>query len=443
MTTLTVLERPERYYLGVDVGRRTHTVSAVARSTFETGGTRWQHAPTLKVEVNRAGFDRIGALLRRLSEDPARDVVAGLEPTGGYYARTVHAFLRQQGLTVHWVKNNAVHDARDAVYGKKTKTDPADARLIARLLYLREAVGQEYAFSAGHDQIGVYATLRLLVNNRWKLRQAQARAGNQLTQIMDVIFPELSEVFTKTLAADSALALLARFPTPAAVAAAGHDEVYRTIVFEGRAPRKAPLVPRLLELAAGSVGIAEGIDDLIAAEAYLVGQLRRLAEEVASIDERITATVALAPEARVICSFPVAREIRAATILGAMGAPVEAFHSDKALRRHLGWSVEEERSGTSVHRERLATSGNRHSRRELRLWTLGLVNPRTPWTPFRAHYERLIAPPTTKRPNVALGHLASKLISVLYACMSRGELYDETRLIKDMGLVMPTVSERA
>jgi hypothetical protein len=28
--------------------------------------------------------------------------------------------------------------------------DAADARLIARLLYLREAVGQEYAFTAGH-----------------------------------------------------------------------------------------------------------------------------------------------------------------------------------------------------------------------------------------------------------------------------------------------------
>jgi hypothetical protein len=93
--------------------------------------------------------------------------------------------------------------------------------------------------------------------------------------------------------------------------------------------------------------------------------------------------------------------------------------------------VEEEKSGTSVHRERLATSGNRHGRRVFRLWTLGLVNPRTPWTPFRSYYERLIAPPAWKRPNVALGHLASKLICVLYACMSHQKLYDEARLAKD------------
>jgi transposase len=441
MATLTVLERRESYYLGVDVGRRSHTVCAVPRSTFEAGDARWQHAPTLTVPVSRAGFDRIGALLRRLSDDPAGDVVAGLEPTGGYYARTVHAFLRGLGLRVHWVRNNAVHDARDAVYGKKTKTDQADSRLIARLLYLREVIGQEYALTAGHDQVGIYSTMRLLVGNRWKLRQAQARAGNQLTQILDVIFPELAEVFTKSLASNAVLTLLDRYPTPAQVAAAGHDEIYRTVVFEGRAPRKAAQIPQLLSLAAGSVGIAGGIDDLIAAETYLVGQLRRLAEEVTSIEERILATVALAPEAKVIGSFPATSPIRAATILGAMGAPVEAFHSGKALRRHLGWSVEQEQSGTSVHRERLSVSGNRHSRRDMRLWTLALISPRTPWTPFRAHYDRLVAPPDAKRPNVALGHMASKLITVLYTCMSRQEPYDATRLAHDMKLSLPATRQ--
>src|ERR1035437_9991547 len=56
-----------------------------------------------------------------------------------------------------------------------------------------------------------------------------------------------------------------------------------------------------------------------------------------------------------------------------MGAPGSAFH--KALRRHLGWSIEEERSGTSVQRERLSRSGNRHARRELRSWAWCLVKP--------------------------------------------------------------------
>jgi len=126
VSELVVLHRPERHYLGVDIGRRHHVVSAIARSVFDCGDARWQSAPTMKVEVNRAGFDRIADLVVKLCADGG-EVVAGLEPTGGYYARTVHAFLRSLGIDVLWVKNHAVHDARDAVYGKRTKTDPVDA----------------------------------------------------------------------------------------------------------------------------------------------------------------------------------------------------------------------------------------------------------------------------------------------------------------------------
>ncbi len=96
------------------------------------------------------------------------------------------------------------------------------------------------------------------------------------------------------------------------MAEAGYDEVYRIIVFEARAPRKAPLVPKLMELAERSVGIAGGIDDVVAAERYLVGQLGRLDEEVVAIEERIIQTLAMVPEGEIICSFPAAKEMRAA-----------------------------------------------------------------------------------------------------------------------------------
>jgi hypothetical protein len=129
-------------------------------------------------------------------------------------------------------------------------------------------VDQEYAFTPGHDQVGVDAKLRLLVNYRWKLGPGQSRAGNQLTQILDVLFRQLAEVLTNSLTSLAAPALLARYPTPAALVAADPNEVYRTVVFEASAPRKAAHVPQLLKLAARSVDIA----DLVSAEAYLVGQ---------------------------------------------------------------------------------------------------------------------------------------------------------------------------
>jgi len=39
----------------------------IARSTFEAGGSRWQHAPTTTVEVSRVGYEKIRALVARFT----------------------------------------------------------------------------------------------------------------------------------------------------------------------------------------------------------------------------------------------------------------------------------------------------------------------------------------------------------------------------------------
>jgi len=410
MGELAMLSRPQRFYLGVDVGRRHHVVTIISRATFDAGNKSWQSAPTLKVTVNREGFERLRELIAKHTDDPST-VVAGVEPTGGYYSRTIHAFLQRLGADVLWLKNQAVHDTRDAVYGKRTKTDPVDARLIARLLWLRDTVGQEYAFATGHDQIGAYSTLRLLVSNRWRLKQAQRRTSNQLTQILDVIFPEFAEIFSRPASGIGPVRLLARYPTPADLLEASLEELHHVVIFEAKIHSKARLAERLHEKARVSVGIDQGISDLLVAQEHLVGQLLHFHEELRDVEARIVETLPLVPEAEIVCSFPAAGQIRAATVLGAMGAPVSAFHSDKALRRHLGWSVDVERSGTSVARERLTRSGNRHARLELRIWAWCLVSPKLRWSPFRGYYERLISPPISKRRSVALGHLSSKLIT--------------------------------
>ena len=439
MGELSVLSRPERFYVGVDVGRRHHVVTIVSRSTFDAGNKSWQSAPTLKVTVNQEGFQRLQELIAKHTDDPS-SVIAGLEPTGGYYSRTIHAFLQRLGVDVLWLKNQAVHDVRDAVYGKRAKTDPVDARLIARLLWLRDTVGQEYAFATGHDQIGAYSTLRLLVANRWRLKQAQRRASNQLTQILDVIFPEFAELFSRPASGIAAVRLLARYPTPADFLEASLEELRQVLVFEAKIHNKARLAERLHEKARASVGIDQGISDLLVAQEHVVGQLLHFREALADVEARIIDTLPLVPEAEIVCSFPSAGQVRAATVLGAMGAPVSAFHSHKALRRHLGWSVDVERSGTSVARERLTRSGNRHARREIRMWAWCLVSPKMGWTPFRGYYERLITPPSSKRRSVALGHLSSKLITVLWHCMTNHQPYDSHRLATDMHLPLQAIS---
>ncbi len=206
---------PSSSYFGVDGGRGHHVVSAIARSQFEAGDVRWQLAPTLKVEVKRAGFERIGA---GGSQGSHR------RPGGGRRRRRTHRRLlrphdprlpEEPRMEVHWVRMPRVHDVRDVMHGRRTKTDPVDARLIARLLYLREVVGQEYAFATGTTRWAPTPPCA-----RWWATLAAppsaGPSGNQLTQILDVVFPNWPRC-SSSRSAPTHAAMLERHPTSAAV----------------------------------------------------------------------------------------------------------------------------------------------------------------------------------------------------------------------------------
>ena len=63
----------------------------------------------------------------------------------------------------------------------------------------------------------------------------------------------------------------------------------------------------------------------------------------------------------------------------------------------------------------LGDKGNRLARREIWLWAFSVLTPKTPPTPFLTYYQNLRG--RGMRGNVAMGHLAGKLISVLFFCL--------------------------
>jgi hypothetical protein len=85
-----------------------------------------------------------------------------------------------------------------------------------------------------------------------------------------------------------------------------------------------------------------------------------------------------------------------------------------------------------MSKHRLGLSGNRLGRREIWLWCMQLLTPLAPNTPFRDYYKRLRYRGLSG--NVAIGHLAGKLISVTFFCLRRGELYDPAKHARELGL---------
>lgn len=416
-------------YLGIDVGRRQHLAAAIPEPRMWDGS--WERAPARAIATTALGFRGLTGWLGELGFTPEQTRI-GMEPTGGWYGRTVAAWLERHGYHVDWLQNFALHDRRHLMIGKQTKTDALDARLIARLLFERERLGLQRAFlqSAPRNT----DAMRMLLRNRARLVEQRTRCRNQLTAIADVLFPELKDFFKTSVTIPSARLLLESFPTPDHVAAANPADLHRVVVRQGR---NGSLAARLMDLqmaAADSAGLNTGIEAILHTQEWLLYQLRLLDGQIEQVEAAIGAVLDEWPdqERAILASFPAMSMVRQAVLLASVG-DIACFRDDRQLRKLLGWYPEARESGRSLSKHRLGRSGNRMARRELWLWTWELISPAHPATPFRDYYRRLRE--RGMAGHVAMGHLAGKLISVLFHCLRSGILYDPQRHARDLGIV--------
>ena len=408
-------------YVGIDVGRRTHMVAAIPRQRMEDDS--WERVPARRFTAMGTGYRELSDWLTGSGLEP-HQIQVGLEPTGGWYAQTAAAWLVRGGYQLSWLQNAALHERRQLMIGKQTKTDALDARLIARLLYERDCLGTQRGFL--HRAPRSVDALRLLVRNRTKLVEAQTRYRLQLTAIVDVLFPELKAFFTSSITGKVVRHLLEEYATPQRVAAAAPADLYEVVVRKGRARRLAKRMDELQELAAGSAGLVDDIGPILNAQEWLLSQLNVVDAQIANVEDALAQTLAGWPseELTILSSLPGMTVLRQAVLISAMG-DIASFQSDRQLRKLLGWYPEAKESGTSVFKHRLGQSGNRLARREIWLWVMFLISPKSPATPFRTFYQRLRNRGVPGR--TAIGHVAGKLISVMFHCLRSGQPYDLQR----------------
>jgi transposase len=184
------------------------------------------------------------------------------------------------------LQNWALHERRQLAIGKQTKTDALDARLIARLLYERDF----HAQSRGLLNHGPRSTdaLRLLVRSRVRLIEHRTRLRLQLTDVEDVLFPELKDYFRHSITSPAVRRLLEAFPTPAAISAARPEHIYRVLVVEGRARIHAARIEELQRLARESAGLI-GADPILHAQRWLLRQLHAVDDQIDDIGQHARA----------------------------------------------------------------------------------------------------------------------------------------------------------
>lgn len=393
-------------YLGIDVGKQRHDAALLDEANVVV----WR----LRFAATRAGFAELAA---QLGDLPPGGVAVGLEATGGYWL-TVHAWLArwQAGTTgtitvLNPLQTRAFRNANL----RGSKTDRIDAVAIARLLRWAGAT-----LSAHTRPDERQAAAREVSRVRTEMIELRARQLVQLHSLLDRTFPEFAGAFAD-LGSPSALAVLGRWPTPAALAQARQATVTRVLHEASRGHLGAAKAETLRGLARDSVGVADPHAAAAIAVRAMIGHLEHLAEQAHALGEQLDALLAPAAETRTLLdTIPGLGRETLRTWL-AEAPPISHFAGKDGaehLVAHVGLDAQLKQSGRSAGKVRMSKRGNRYLRRAIMLAAESAARTDAQ---CRAVLEKQRA--KGKHYRVAVSHVARKLLHIIYGVLTHQRPY--------------------
>jgi len=224
------------YVVGIDIGSQTCSFCVLKLDKSQViKPTDFANAP--------AGFALLLDKLERLAV-PADQILIGLE-AASRYGENLYRFLESRGYQLCLLHPRQTHQFAQQ-RGLRAKTDKLDATTIARVLLSGEA-------RRGYVPTDLIATYRELARRHAQLTEDVTRYRNEIHALLQVLFPEFSQVFADPCR-PTALALLKLYPSAQAFVAAGVETLAARL--HELAPRNYGLhtAQQLVSLAQHSVG---------------------------------------------------------------------------------------------------------------------------------------------------------------------------------------------
>lgn len=346
-------------YVGIDIGSRFHKVAIIEEEVMERGDSQWKKTPTFKVLNRRADLDSLVGHIVTASGPQQEDVVVGLESTGYYYSRPIAEYLGKR-CTILFVDGAAVKDARERFFSITHKDDDIDARCIARLLYLRDSLGEPLGVSpVALDLADRSQAIKVLSRQRRAMRKMITATTNRLHRIYSAIFPEAAEQHWPAI-----LGVAHLFPTPSELAGAQPEQL--------KAIRSRKRRESLIALAKETMGAdATRYRPLVL---FLARQLKQQRDLLEEIEDELRGELSSHPQARILLTIPGIGPWTAAEIIGLVG-DVRRYPTKKKFRKMLGVYPVCEQSGISQKRSRMGRGGSRYGRGILYIAVVGLLAP--------------------------------------------------------------------
>lgn len=376
-------------------------------------GKEFHHAVVLDdagdVIVDRRVTNSEADLVKVLDAAAEHGVVGLVIDQPGSIAQLALALARQREVPVAYIPGLVMRRAAD-LYPGDAKTDRRDAYVIADTARTR----RDQIHWLGIDD-DLLVQLRVLNGLDVDLAADATRHANRLRDALTSISPALERAVGSKLQHAGVRDLLAKFPTPTAMRAAGKTRI-RTVVSK-RSPRMGVAITERVWKALGEQTVS------VPAEATLGRVVAELAVELGRIRDRRDALEAEIEEVflghplgPVLISLPGIGPRTGARILAEIGDG-SGFASGSKLAAYAGLAPVTRQSGTSVRGEHRSRRGNHRLKNAMFLSAFASLND----PDSRAFYDRKRA--EGKRHNAALICLARRRCDVIHVMLRTGEHY--------------------
>lgn len=376
-------------YVGIDVAKDKHDC-LISNSDGEILFSAFT------IPNNAQGFHLLCARILSCTLDYSQ-IKIGLEATG-HYSNNISEYLVNKNFPVFII--NPLHTSlyRKSLSFRKTKTDKADVHSIVLMLMTQKLT--PYVPISYHNK-----ELKSLTRYRFNLVQDCSRLKVSFARLMNIIFPELEKIVHE-LQVNSVYQLMSEYTDSTAISIAHLTRLTNLLKENSKGHYGKEKAIEIREAAKDSIGTCDGIQALELQQT--IARIRLLQEQIAVIEKRIKIIVREIDSPFI--TVPGISYITAAMIYAEVGE-FSKFSSPEKILAFAGMEPSIYQSGeyTSTH-SRMVKRGSKYLRYALYTAAKNVGN----WDDkFKIYLQKKLS--EGKHYNVAVSHVAKKLVRTLYS----------------------------
>ncbi len=383
-------------YVGIDISKYKHDCF-ICKDTGEV------IVENLSFDNSKKGFQQFLDLLKSYDNS---NVHIGLEATG-HYGLNLKLFLEKNNYSFMEFNPLLVKEFYKSLTLRKTKTDKVDATVVARELM---SVPYRPNLSLFYHKYSIKSLTRL----RETLVKQRSKYKVQLTNILDMIFPEFKPFFSNSFGVTS-LYILEKYKTPEKIV---NMRDFDSLSKISRGKLTYAKFVKLKDLAKNTIGESNDIFELELTS--ILNLYKNIDEQIIELDKQISTIIKdLNPPT---LSIPGIGVITCASIISEFG-DISKFSNPSKMLSFAGLEPGIIESGTMSSKGKMVKRGSGYLRYSLMNVALTVIRFNNI---FYDYYHKKISEGKCHR--VVLSHVCKKLIRVIFILETKNIQFDPSLL---------------